>query len=213
MRRIAIVVALVTIAGCKAAAPPEVLREYQSRSLMTCCNMHYETDEITDANYFVGTMLPLGTPVQVQAMGSDSITLLAAGHQLTLYHRYGKEQEPLQTYLDKLLVTQDPKQRLASFPRSAQQAIREGRVERGMTREQVLMSLGYPPTHRTSSTTANEWTYWYNRWVTYKVQFDDHGVVSNVIGRPAPTQDQPIQPDPAPAPAKRSAPRPAKKHR
>jgi outer membrane protein assembly factor BamE (lipoprotein component of BamABCDE complex) len=67
-----------------------------------------------------------------------------------------------------------------------------------MTKEQVVMSLGYPPTHRTASVSDNEWTYWYNRWVTYKVQFDNQGLVANVIGRPAPTQDKPITPDPTP---------------
>jgi SmpA/OmlA family protein len=211
MRRGATILALVMFAGCKAAAPPEVLREYQSRSLMTCCNLHYETEEINDANYYVGALLPLGTPAQVQAMKSNSVTFLADGHKLTLVHSYGTAQESLRQYLDKVLVTEDPKLRLAHYSRSAQQAIREGRVERGMTREQVILSLGYPPTHRTPSTTANEWTYWYNRWVTYKVQFDDHGMVSNVVGRPAPTQDQPIQPDAAPAPAKKATPKAGKK--
>ena len=70
-----------------------------------------------------------------------------------------------------------------------------------MTREQVILSLGYPATHRTASISAPEWTYWYNRWVTYKVEFDDKGVVANVVGRPAPTHDQPIQPDPVGKPA------------
>jgi hypothetical protein len=202
MRRAAVwIVAVAAVAGCRGrAVPPEVLREYQGRSLMTCCNIHYEGNEINDANYFVGATIPAGTPVQVQAMTSDSVSFLADGKQLTLLHRYGTEQESMQQYVNKVLVPDDPKARLATFPKSAQQAIRDGRVERGMTKEQVIMSLGYPPTHRTASTTANEWTYWYNRWVTYKVQFDDQGLVSNVVGRPAPTQDKPIEPDPTPVP-------------
>jgi hypothetical protein len=202
MRRLAMVLAIGALAGCKAAVPPEMLREYQSRSLMTCCNIHYETDKINDANYFVGSTLPPGTPVQVEAMGSNSVTFVADGKKLTLEHNYGTAQESLRQYVDKILVAEDPKLRLTGFSRSAQQAIRDGRVERGMTKEQVILSLGYPPTHRTASTAASEWLYWYNHWMTYKVQFDDAGVVSNVVGRPAPTQDQPIQPDPVPAPAK-----------
>jgi hypothetical protein len=187
-----------------------VLREYQGRSLMTCCNIHYEGEEVSDANYFVGATLPAGTPVQVQSMRSDSVTFTADGKKLSLYHRYGTAQESLQQYVNKVLVSDDPKAHLATFPRAAQQAIRDGRVEKGMTREQVIMSLGYPPTHRTASTTSNEWTYWYNRWVTYKVQFDDAGLVSNVVGRPAPTQDQPIQHDPTPV---QKAPVKGKKHK
>jgi len=36
----------------------------------------------------------------------------------------------------------------------------------------VLMSLGYPPVHRTPSLDAPQWTYWENRWVSYVVYFD-----------------------------------------
>lgn len=210
MRRLMLIVAVGSLAACKQAVSPQLLAEYQGRSLMTCCNIHYETDDINDANYFVGSTIPPGTPVQVQAMGSDSVTFTANGKKLSLHHRYGTAQESLQQYVNKILVADDPKTRLASFSRSAQQAIHEGRVEKGMTKEQVIMSLGYPPTHRTASTNDSEWTYWYNRWVSYKVQFDNQGVVANVIGRPAPTQDKPIEPDAAPVP---KAPARGKKRR
>jgi len=213
MRRVALLGVVVFIAACKQPAPPGLLQEYQSRSLMTCCNMHYETDEVNDANYFVGSTIPAGTPVQVQAMSGNSVTFIADGKKLTVVHSYGRDQESMQQWVGKLLVADDPKAKLTTFPKSAQQAIRDGRVEKGMTREQVIMSLGYPPTHRTASTTSNEWTYWYNRWVTYKVQFDNQGLVANVIGRPAPTQDQPIQPDPTPVPKPASHGKSSKKHK
>jgi hypothetical protein len=206
-------VAVLFVAGCRQAAPPGLLQEYQSRSLITCCNIHYETDEVNDANYFVGSTLPAGTPVQVQAMTGSSVTFIGDGKKLTVVHQYGRDQESMQQWVSKLLVADDPRAKLARFPKSAQQAVHDGRVEKGMTREQVIMSLGYPPTHRTASTTSNEWTYWYNRWVTYKVQFDDKGVVSNVIGRPAPTQDQPIQPDAAPVPQAPAHGKGGKKHK
>jgi hypothetical protein len=203
---------MVFVAACKQPAPPGLLQEYQGRSLMTCCNIHYETNEVNDANYFVGATIPAGTPVQVQSMTGNSISVTADGKQVTLVHSYGRDQESMQQYVNKILVPGDPKARLATFSRSAQQAIHDGRVEKGMTREQVIMSLGYPPTHRTASTSDNEWTYWYNRWVSYKVQFDNQGLVSNVVGRPAPTQDKPIEPDPIPVP-KPAAHGKSKKHK
>jgi hypothetical protein len=209
MRRVTfLLMAVAALGGCKPALSPELQREYQSRSLATCCNIRYESADVSDANYCVGSTLPLGTPVQVQSVGRDSVTFLADGKTLTLSHKYGAEQESLRQYLDKVLVTDDPKARVARYPRAVQEAIRDGRVERGMTREQVILALGYPPTHRTPSTTASEWTYWYNRWVTYKVVFDADGKVSNVVGRPAPTQDRAIE-----AEVPKAAAPPAKKHR
>ena len=46
-----------------------------------------------------------------------------------------------------------------------------------MTRDQVLMSLGYPPAHRTPSLEGPTWTYWQNRWATMVVVFDGDKVV------------------------------------
>ena len=210
MKRFALFLVLVALAGCRHRPSPELLREYASRSLVTCCNIHYETQAINDANYYVGATLPLGTPVQVQSVTDDSVTFLGDGHTLTLTHQYGKDQEPMRQYLDKILVADDPKARVATYSRAVQDAIRDSRVERGMTREQVILAIGYPPTHRTPSIDASEWLYWYNHWVTYKVQFGPDGKVANVVGRPAPTQDQPI-PAQAPPPSAVKAPT-KKKH-
>jgi hypothetical protein len=41
-----------------------------------------------------------------------------------------------------------------------------------MTRDQVLMSLGYPPAHRTPSLDSPQWTYWQNRWQSFVVDFN-----------------------------------------
>lgn len=184
--KILLLVVTVLLGGCHAAVPPEVLRAYQARTLYTCCNIHYEGEGITDANYFVGSTLPLGTPVQVESMHSNSVTFSGGGVRLTLYHEYGTEQESFRQYVDKMLVEEDPKVRLTGFPLAAQRVIQAGRVERGMTREQVLLALGYPPTHRTASPSAFEWTYWYNRWITYRVRFDEAGIVTQIIGSRAP---------------------------
>lgn len=200
MRRVIVVASVLMVVGCKPAVPPEVLKSYQNRTLYTCCNIHHESDRFSDANYYVGAMIPAGTSVQVQSASRGAVTVTAGGTSLSVSQDYGREQESFQQYLDKLFVADDPKARIERYSPAVQQVIHDGRVERGMTKEQVIASLGYPPTHRTASTAANVWTYWYNRWVTYQVSFDDSGKVSNVIGRPAPTQDQPIQEAPPPRP-------------
>ncbi len=185
-------VAAVLVAACQHAASPELLRQYQGRSLFTCCNLHYESENINDANFWVGKTVPAGTPVRVEKVTRDSVTFVAAGVEITLTHGYGTAEESLQQYLDKVLIVADPRPRIAAYPAAVRRAIDSGKVERGMTREQVIASLGYPPTHRTASLRDREWTYWYNRWVTYKVAFDDSGKVADVVGRPAPTAELPI---------------------
>jgi outer membrane protein assembly factor BamE (lipoprotein component of BamABCDE complex) len=195
---------LLAVAACHTPVAPQVLSEWQGRTLYTCCNIHYEGEKITDVNHAVGAILPFGSPVTVTTMTNDSVTFSSGATTLTLYQSYGKQQESAQQYFSKVLVETDPRIAFATFPKQVQEAITDGRVERGMTKEQVIMSLGYPPTHRTASTDANTWVYWYNRWVTYQVQFGADGKVSNVVGSPAPTRNEPIvAASPTPAPAAR----------
>jgi hypothetical protein len=194
---------------------PELLQQYQSRTLYTCCNIHYESSNVSDANYYVGGTVPFGSPVQVQKAERGTLTILAGNQELNLSHRYGEANETFQQYADKVLVSEDPKIKAATYSPSVQQAIKEGRVEQGMTRDQVIMSLGYPPAHRTPSLDAFEWTYWYNTWVTYRVQFGQDGKVSQLIGSQLPSRNQPIKDEPPPPakaakPAKKPAPK--KKH-
>ncbi len=188
-------------ASCRQAAPPPAtLSPLEGRSLFTCCNLHYENEEITDANYWVGKLLPAGTPVRIDKVTDNEVTFSAADVTLKLTHEYGAKEESLDQYLAKVLVANDPKPRIAAYPKAVRRAIEKAKVERGMTREQVLVSLGYPATNHTPSLQAKEWTYWYNpaaqpwynSWVAYRVVFDDSGKVSAVVGRPAPTAEKAI---------------------
>jgi hypothetical protein len=202
-RTIALALLVLTAAACHPKVSPEVVREWQSRALFTCCNIRYEGGSVTDANYVAGGILPFGSPVTIESMTNDSVTFASGATHLTLTHSYGTQQESAQQYFDKILVSTDPHVRFAAYPKDVQDAITDGRVEVGMTKEQVIMSIGYPPTHRTASTDLNTWVYWYNRWVTYQVQFGADGKVTGFVGN-APTRNQPIVAKPAAAPPVRA---------
>lgn len=195
----------IALAACHPPVAPQVLQEWQTRTLFTCCNIYYGRPEVSDANYHAGSVLPFGSPAAVQKMTSDSLTFGSGATTLTLVHSYGRNQENGQQYFSKILVPTDPHTVFATYPRDVQSAIENGRVEVGMTKEQVLMSLGYPPTHRTASTDLNTWMYWFSRAATYQVIFGDTGTVASVVGN-APTSNQPIvapTPTPAPRPVRR----------
>jgi outer membrane protein assembly factor BamE (lipoprotein component of BamABCDE complex) len=191
-----------------ASPPPATLAQVEGRSLFTCCNLHYENGEISDANYWVGKLLPAGTPVRIDNATDDGVMLSAGDVKLELTHAYGAKEESLDQYLAKILLANDPKPRIAAYPKGVRRSIEKAKVERGMTREQVVISLGYPPTSLTPSLEAKEWKYWYNpdvqpwynQWATYKVVFDDGGKVADVVGRPAPTAQVPVRNADAPPP-------------
>ncbi len=183
----------VVLSGCASRGAPLLLAHYQGQDLYTCCNIYYERDSSVDANYHVGTLIPYGSPVRVEKATANSLTVNAGGATVTLHHEYGGAQESAQQYFDKLLAREDPKPKVATYSKAVQAAIHESRVEVGMTRAEVITSIGYPPTHRTPDLAAPEWTYWHNRWLTYKVVFDQDGRVARFIGTRVPTANQTIE--------------------
>jgi len=167
------------LAACKGPSVPHPMTG-QTRYL--CCNMHYEKPEISDANYLKGTLIPFGTRVQVLEVKKSSVKFQADGHPpITLVLKYGKDTLGMDQYLDRVFLREDPHAKRPKPGKDKKQAaaaertrklIEEGTVEPGMTKDEVLMALGYPPVHRTPSLSASMWTYWANRWATFEVYFD-----------------------------------------
>jgi hypothetical protein len=184
---------IVVVCGCSGAGwreQSQLEEQYSQGPLYTCCNLRPSNGEISDANWYESASLlatpsgalPFGTPVTVTDVGRKSFHLRTDGYgDFTVYHAYGTE--PLGNYMKKLLVRDDPKETVRAFPQDIQDAIFEGRVLKGMTKEQVLIAIGYPPTHQTPGVGSNEWTYWTNRWRTYKLQFDRDGRLNRAWGR------------------------------
>jgi hypothetical protein len=193
----ALALPLLALAACKGPVVPSPLTG-ESRYL--CCNVHYEKPEITDVNYQRGALIPFGTRVQILEVRKSSVKFQPEGHPpMTLVMRHGRNIVTMDQYMDRIFVTEDPRLKLrsrAAAPARGKKgskaartpdtssaivnAIEQSTVEVGMTRDQVLMSLGYPPAHRTPSLESPTWTYWMNRWETFTVNFDGDKVASVV---------------------------------
>jgi hypothetical protein len=60
------------------------------------------------------------------------------GKPMTLGHDYGRYQESLQAWVDKIVTADDPRPRIARYPAAIREAIHEGKVVVGMNRERPL---------------------------------------------------------------------------
>jgi hypothetical protein len=130
-----------------------------SGTTFTCCNLRYDDDWISDANWSTLPFIPAGTPVVVKDFGRHRANVTIEGRPLRIGHDYGRQQQTKEEFVAKLVVAADPNLRIATFPRDVQAAIRAGKVMPGMTKEQVIISLGYPRTDTTPSTDLVEWVY------------------------------------------------------
>ena len=148
----------------------------------TCCNFHYDKDWISDANWRQLPMIPAGARIKVLDYGWNRASVEIDGKPMRIGQDYGRKEEKLEQFVQKLVVKNDPKAKVARYPEKVRAAVREGRVIPGMTREQVIIAVGYPPTHRTPSLDASVWNLWASRTNRYEVHFNSKGVVEKIVG-------------------------------
>ena len=67
----------------------------------------------------------------------------------------------------------DQRTDLSRFSDQERALIRAGEVGVGMSREAVILALGYPPSHQTPSLQNQAWTYWRDRFRTFVVEFEN----------------------------------------
>jgi hypothetical protein len=184
MGRLLILVTL--LSGAVACKGPVVQSPLTGQTRYLCCNLRYEGSVITDNPYQVGTLIPVGTRVEIIEVRTDRVRFRPEGHpEITLVEKYGRKELPFDQFVSRIFVETDPRTRLArSAPprgkRRGQKAaspsrlelVEAGVVEPGMTRDEVIMTIGYPPAHRTPSLDQPEWHYWKNRWDQFTVVFE-----------------------------------------
>jgi hypothetical protein len=150
----------------------------------TCCNLHYADDWISDGNWGAFPLIPAGTPIKVLDYGSNRAHVEIDGKRFRIGHDYGRDQESLEQFVAKLVVKEDPRARIATYPDPIREAIRTGRLTHGMTREQAILAAGYPATHRTPILDAPVWTYWNDRLTSFRVTWDPEGRIQHVAPGP-----------------------------
>ena len=85
-------------------------------------------------------------------------------------------------FAKRYVVAEDPRVKIAGFPKKTQDAIASARLTIGMTREQVLMSVGYPISSENHNIDDKTWKFWLTSFGEFHVTFDDSNRVSEVSG-------------------------------
>jgi outer membrane protein assembly factor BamE (lipoprotein component of BamABCDE complex) len=97
------------------------------------------------------------------------------GRRQAIGNDYSRDLD-LGAFAQHYVVTQDPAQKLASYPAKVREAIKGARLMPGMTREQVLMSVGYPVSSENPKLDAKLWRYWLSSFAEFQVGFDNDRV-------------------------------------
>lgn len=148
--------------GTKKDAPP-------LRTGYTCCNFHYEGDWISDANWSEMPFIAAGAPIKVTGYGRYRVHVEIDGKPMRLGLDYGRSQETLEQFAEKLVALENPQEKIKKYPADIREAIRLGKVVPGMSKKQAIIAVGYPMTSETASLDAPVWNYWLSSFAQYQL--------------------------------------------
>lgn len=171
-----------TIAFLAAAFASAAFAQAPLPSGYTCCNLHYDKDKISDANWTHAAMIPAGAPIRVLSWGSNEANVEIDGKPFVIVQDYTKKQESIDAFVGKLVVPSSPKAKIAGWPQPVREAVHKGTVVPGMTREHVIVSVGYPPAHKTPTLDSPMWQHWQSRAGRFEVYFGPDGKVERTNG-------------------------------
>lgn len=183
---VAVLVAAVALTTAAALKPqnvsvlPPAAAPQEGQDYYTRYTLWYERGQHLTTNFARGILLPINSKVTLVALKKKVIEVRTeSGEAIKLKwvkkHSIRGTDEIAAEFLGSQPV---PLDRLSD---DLANSIRNGEIRLGMTKEQVLMARGYPPTHETPSTDANRWRYWSSRFVNRTLVFED-GVLTQGRG-------------------------------
>lgn len=131
-------------------------------------------------NYQREGLLPMCTGFQVTKSAGDFLRLRTLEGGVTFHYFLDKYTPDFATNVNSYFATTCSKAKVSNMSSVDQKGIRIGKALRGMTKEAVILAIGYPPVHATLSLERDQWTYWINRFKRMVINFDASGRVSNV---------------------------------
>ena len=179
----ALFVLLLAGACARTVIPEEVLQMPEFAPVYTSFNLWYDEDGVmTSANIQEGSILPFGTEIQFVEADEDRIifTRVSDGKVFKLKYSLDRTLIPIEQYIKRLFVLKTEKEMTVDVRPMIYEKIKRGIVEKGMTRNEVLLACGPPPPMRTPSETVDTWIYWTAPGVTKRVIFFGDRVIDIV---------------------------------
>jgi len=157
------------------AAPVVGETYYMRHCIMQENGIHLAT------NYWRGGLIPINAKVTLVSLKKKAMKLRVeeTGEEVEIENVPNFTKKDIPT-IARNMLTRTPVP-IEVFGDEIASKIKSGELASGMTREQVVMARGYPPSHKTSSLSQNTWTYWSSRFVVLTLVFED-GVLARGRG-------------------------------
>lgn len=143
------------LSGCMADKFPQPIEGY------TCCNLRAQYGWISSDNQQRGDLVPLGAPVKLESIKKKYYVYgTLAGNDVAFRDDSAKTEADTMRWIQRVVVSEDPLQRMGAWPAEVKTAVQATRVMVGMTRDQVAMAVGHPSPNDTKDLEGDTWRYW-----------------------------------------------------
>ncbi|MDF9833445.1 hypothetical protein M2103_001669 [Ereboglobus sp. PH5-5] len=125
-------------------------------------------------NYARGEILPVNTKVTLLYLSSSvmSIRVNETGKVVKVTNVINFSRKHMST-IARLMLSPTEVSIGGEFAKS----IRSGELRIGMTKEEVIMTRGWPPAHKTESLALDKWMYWSSKLVVHTLEFEGEKLV------------------------------------
>lgn len=148
---------------------PEMIEPQEGQTYYTRYNFKFEKGRHVTTNYWRGELVPFNTKVTLVSLGGKKMVLDIDGVQVAFVNVKKFTKRSIEEIASELLAPK--KISLKGVSGELSDDMEAGVMRLGMTKEQVLITRGYPPRHKTPSTKANTWVYWSSKFVQRSLVF------------------------------------------
>jgi len=180
MHRVLVAGLLLALACAGSGPPPAFDALLGSPGVVTLVNLHPDEarGRLFAVNYQQRGLIPLCSPVVLLERNHERLVfdVTATGRRYE-YYFHKAAAEPFPDHLARYFGTSCPPERDALAGVDLE-GVERGVARIGMTKEAVVLAIGYPPRHVTPSLDADRWVYWKNRFNRFVIHFSDGRVRS-----------------------------------
>lgn len=154
--------------------------EFLGKEVWTKTNLHlFQKQYIYWQNYLSGELLPVGTPLRLKEVYTEEAILTDTNNNDFIVHWKVNESTNFKDIFNQYFLLEDPKPSLQKMRADVIESISLGEVKRGMLKQHVIVSLGYPPAME-DPYSKDVWIYWESEFHKRAIYFEDDKV-TNII--------------------------------
>ena len=168
MNKICLLLSVFLLASCSNMFKV-VPSKWAGKEAYTLHGFHYEKNRHMTTNYMRGTYVPPGTKVKVLSVSSKAANLDLGGNTVEIVNIEKYTNKNIEGILDRMLSEK------AFVPAMSEQFkvnLKTGQASIGMTKDEVITCIGYPPAHSTYQLSSQVWKYWFSRFDTKDLIFE-----------------------------------------